>query len=292
MVGDPPGESRGFPDGARGSSVPDLFFSRDLPAIDDPVALKLMLHLLWRIQRRPTGSPPAQRAADLAADPTLRRGLSVLGLPEADLGAAIRGALVALARRGLLLAAPVAGDAAPETWWLVADRQGRETMARLEAEGRLLSQAVAPRDLDGVPAYFTRAAADGATLDVPPWGAEPVADPVPERPNIFVLYEEHIGLLSPLVAETLTDAARDYPPGWIEDAFRLAAEANVRKWAYVRAILERWAREGRGDDVDGASHEGDRRDSGRRAAAAGRQGGRQEGRKAGRRGEWEPWVRR
>jgi DnaD/phage-associated family protein len=273
-------------------SVPDLFFSRDLPAIDDPVALKLMLHLLWRIQRRPTGSPPALRATDLAADPTLRRGLSVLGLPEADLGGAIRGALVALTRRGLLLAVPVAGEGAPETWWLVADRQGRETMARLEAEGRLLSEAVAPRDRDGVPTYFGRAAEEGAVQDTPPWGAEPAVDPAAERPNIFVLYEEHIGLLSPLVAETLTDAARDYPPGWIEDAFRLAAEANVRKWAYVRAILERWAREGRSDDVDGASHEVDRRGSGRRAATPRRQEGRQAGRKDGQRGEWDPWVRR
>ena len=56
-----------------------------------------------------------------------------------------------------------------------------------------------------------------------------------------------MGLLQPLVADELRQAEREYPSEWIEEAFRLAAEANVRRWSYVRAILERWSTEGKGD---------------------------------------------
>jgi DNA replication protein len=63
-----------------------------------------------------------------------------------------------------------------------------------------------------------------------------------ERPNIFSLYEQTVGLLSPLIADELRDAEASYPPGWIEDAFREAARQNARSWAYVRKVLERRAR--------------------------------------------------
>ncbi|MBC7239383.1 MAG: DnaD domain protein, partial [Chloroflexi bacterium] len=77
--------------------------------------------------------------------------------------------------------------------------------------------------------------------------------PVAPRPNIFELYEQNIGLLQPLLAQELEEAARDYPPEWIEDAFRIAVERNVRHWRYIRAILERWATEGR-DGKPGLEH--------------------------------------
>ena len=68
-----------------------------------------------------------------------------------------------------------------------------------------------------------------------------------KRANIFQLYEEHIGLLSPIISDELKEAEKDYPPDWIEDAFRIAVENNVRKWSYVRAILEDWTREGKNE---------------------------------------------
>ena len=73
-----------------------------------------------------------------------------------------------------------------------------------------------------------------------------------ERPNIYDLYEQNIGLLQPLLAEQLLEAERDYPREWIEDAFRIAVENNARNWRYIDAILRRWAAEGR--DSDGGAH--------------------------------------
>ncbi len=67
-----------------------------------------------------------------------------------------------------------------------------------------------------------------------------------DRPNIFPLYEQNIGLLPPLVAEELREAGERYPAEWVEEAFRLATQQNKRKWSYIRAILRRWETEGKG----------------------------------------------
>jgi DnaD/phage-associated family protein len=67
---------------------------------------------------------------------------------------------------------------------------------------------------------------------------------VPERPNIYGLYEENIGPVTPLLAEALGDAEDEYPSNWIEEAFRIAVEKNVRNWRYVAAILRRWQERG------------------------------------------------
>jgi len=78
-----------------------------------------------------------------------------------------------------------------------------------------------------------------------------------ERPNIFALYEQNIGLLQPLIAEELREAEKTYPAAWIEEAFKIAVERNARNWRYIKAILERWTREGKDD---GAPKRGSKED--------------------------------
>jgi DnaD/phage-associated family protein len=80
-----------------------------------------------------------------------------------------------------------------------------------------------------------------------------------QRPNIFVLYEQNIGPLTPLLAEELMKAEDTYPVSWIEDAFREAVELNKRSWRYIQRILERWAAEGKTDETTRRTDEGDRR---------------------------------
>jgi DNA replication protein len=71
----------------------------------------------------------------------------------------------------------------------------------------------------------------------------PSTAPVP-RPNVFKLYEENIGPLTPLMADTLKDAEKDYPAEWLAEAFTIAVERNKRNWKYIEAILRRWKDEG------------------------------------------------
>ncbi|MDD4923365.1 MAG: DnaD domain protein [Dehalococcoidales bacterium] len=65
--------------------------------------------------------------------------------------------------------------------------------------------------------------------------------------NIFALYEENIGMLTPMIAEELKDAINLYPDIWIADAIKEAVKQNARKLSYITAILESWAKEGRSD---------------------------------------------
>ncbi len=66
-----------------------------------------------------------------------------------------------------------------------------------------------------------------------------------ERPNIFRLYEEHIGPLTPLMSDALKEAERLYPADWIVDAFRQAVHRNARNWRYIETILRSWQEKGR-----------------------------------------------
>ena len=63
--------------------------------------------------------------------------------------------------------------------------------------------------------------------------------------NIFQLYEENIGPLTPLVADMLQDAQDAYPVDWIREAVEIAVQNNVRRWKYIETILSRWQEEGR-----------------------------------------------
>ena|SRR5271157_5439271 len=68
-----------------------------------------------------------------------------------------------------------------------------------------------------------------------------------ERPNVFKLYEENIGPLTPLIADALKDAEEIYSSGWVADAIGLAVAHNKRSWKYCEAILKRWKEEGRAE---------------------------------------------
>ena len=68
--------------------------------------------------------------------------------------------------------------------------------------------------------------------------------PPVDRPNIFKLYEENIGPLTPLIADMLKEAEELYKEEWLEEAFTIAVKNNKRNWKYMEAILKRWKEEG------------------------------------------------
>ncbi|MBA7631346.1 hypothetical protein ES703_38877 [subsurface metagenome] len=61
---------------------------------------------------------------------------------------------------------------------------------------------------------------------------------------ISKLYEENIGVLTPVAAERLKDIAERYPPGWFGEALKEAVARGARNLKYIEAILERWKAEG------------------------------------------------
>lgn len=72
-----------------------------------------------------------------------------------------------------------------------------------------------------------------------------------QRPDVFRLYEENIGVITPMAAERLKDIEEEYPREWIAEAFGQAVVSNARSLRYVEAILRRWRDDGRGDGTAG-----------------------------------------
>ena len=75
------------------------------------------------------------------------------------------------------------------------------------------------------------------------------APPV-ERSNVFTLYEQNIGALTPMIADMLREAEKEYPSAWFEEAFEIAVAKNARNWKYVEAVLKRWKEKGKDERKD------------------------------------------
>lgn len=67
---------------------------------------------------------------------------------------------------------------------------------------------------------------------------QPPHEQTPPR-NIYTLYSDNIGMLTAISSDQLADYA-DLPYTMLERAFTEAVNNNVRRWSYVRAILDKW----------------------------------------------------
>jgi len=158
-------------------------------------------------------------------------------------------------------------------FWLIANAKSRTqfvTASELRAD-RTLAQSLGadelPRALEAAvtrgtllklggedDAYFVNSDAGRRALEqmekekLPVRSTTQGAVPELSRPNIFTLYEQNVGVLTPMIAEELKDAEKEYAADWIEEAFKIAVEQNVRKWSYIQKILERWQTEGKAGD--------------------------------------------
>ena len=62
--------------------------------------------------------------------------------------------------------------------------------------------------------------------------------------RIYQSYEHEIGLITKTIADEINDLADILPVEYFEKAFAEAAKNNKRSWAYARAILKRFEKEG------------------------------------------------
>ncbi|NUM46695.1 MAG: DnaD domain protein [Anaerolineales bacterium] len=219
----------GFPPKSRTTPVPAQFFTDLLPAIDDLSELKVTLYAIWRVDQM-EGNVRFLRRADFTVEDGFMSGL---GKTRQEAEIKLDDALARATTRGTLLVATLTGSTL----------SGGLAKSKSEIEGRAATETL----------YFLntpRGRAALESLQQGKWKPDTLRDatPVPaERPNIFRLYETHIGPLTPLIADTLREAEATYPPEWIPDALQIAVENNVRKWRYVEAILNAWLEKGRND---------------------------------------------
>ncbi|MGB2957146.1 MAG: DnaD domain protein [Anaerolineales bacterium] len=217
----------GFPPGKINTTrIPTLFFKELLPQIDDLDELKVTLYALWQITRL-EGEVRFLKEEDFSGDPIFMAGM---GATTAAQQRAVRAGLELAVNRGTLLKTSVADkDDQLEIYFFNSPR------------GQAAVQSVA----------------DGSWR--PSNGSGPSPTLSVEQPNIFQLYEENIGPLTPLIADTLREAEKTYPEDWIRQALEIAVQNNVRKWNYVEAILRSWQDGGRYERQDRRHTKKDRR---------------------------------
>lgn len=195
--------------------LPPELFSEVLPQITLASELKVTLQLFYRLSRLRGPAPRRLSWDDMATDRVLRRGLraiSKLRPPEELLAEGIEAAV----SRSTILHVAVPDGGRSVSWYLIntaANRQWAEQIGQA-------AQALEP---NGV---------------------------VAERPSLITIYEQNIGLITPLLLDELREAEERYPAHWIEDAIREAVRSNARSWRYIRKVLERWATNGRQDAKD------------------------------------------
>ena len=199
----------GFPDdGDSAIRIPQTFFTQLLPHMQNLPQLQLLLYLYWHSESQQNKVRHFRRV-DLSADPALEK---MIGDQEA-----LERTLESLISLGAILRAEL--DWMDEVYYFINNPQGQAALKAIEmGEWHDFQKNQQPIHL------------------------------IDEKPNIFKLYEENIGVITPMMAEILKDDEATYPPWWIEKAIKLTVEQNVHSWKYVQAILKRWQKEGIGDE--------------------------------------------
>ena len=201
----------GFPAKASFTPLPNLFFTALLHQIDSLVELRLILHVFWQLYPK-RGWPKFVTYGELAADQTLMAGMEGTD-PPAEV---LRHALALAVSDGVFLHLALDKGGESQDIYFVNTESNKEAIAKLKG-GEISLGALPPEE-----PYVKK-----------------------EKPNIFALYEQNIGILTPMIAEELKAAEKVYPAAWIEEAFKEAVSRNKRSWRYVARILERWSSEGK-----------------------------------------------
>ena len=208
-----------FPDKMTYVPVPAPFLGSLLKDIDSLAELKTTLHL-WRLLHEQRGATRFIRHSELLADAALLLALRTPDGPEPQ--TALDGSLARAVERGTFLRLHIHDGDSEDACYLLNTEANQRVLREFGSRER------PPGPFESTP------------LPAEVGGRESV------RPSIFELYEQNIGLLTPLLAEELREAEVTYPAAWIEDAFREAVGLNKRSWRYIRRILENWAARGRG----------------------------------------------
>ena len=186
--------------------LPAEFIRIHLPRITSIVELKVSLHLYGLITSQTTR--PRRVSWDaLSNDPVLTQSLLVVAPHSAYLDVLSEGLGAAVQRGSFLHVIRPDQHGRAVNWYLVDTRENRRWS-----------------ELSADPVAAT--------------SGEPA-------PDVLRLYEQHIGVVTPMLLAELRAAASIYPTHWFAEAMREAVVANVRSWRYVNKILQKWAKDGR-----------------------------------------------
>jgi len=208
----------GFSGRMRFTAIPNVFFSSLLPEISDINELKTTLHIFWLLYGK-RGYPRFVSYKELTGSKGLMSSLKSEEEPPQE---RLHNALEKAVKRGTFLRLSLEQDGKLEDIYLLNTESDKRAVAKIKAGELVLSGLKAAGD------------------------AYPEA--VEEKPpDIFTIYEQNVGMLTPMIAEELIEAEKLYPENWIRDAIREAVSLNKHSWRYIARILENWSAEGKSD---------------------------------------------
>ena len=193
-------------------AVPAQLLDSVLLRIDDLAELKLTLFCLSALQQK-EGSYRYLRYEELLTNQQLLTCLDSADCPR-QASDSLNAALDRAVDRGTLLEAVIDRHESQRRFFLLNDAAG-QTLHRQLVAG------------EWIPA------------------GEDEIEILPPRPTLYGLYEENIGVLTPMIVDAIREAESEFPSDWIEDAMKYAVERNARNWKYIRKVLDSWQDEGR-----------------------------------------------
>ena len=202
----------GFPARMDFTPLPNLFFSSLVPQINDPAELITTLYIFWELYRK-RGHPRFVTYRELASNKSLIASLKGLAAPVDEV---LCQSLEKAAQRGTILHLILDSEAV----YFLNTESNRQAITRIKNGELHLS---------------------GLTIK------EPAPTNTEEPPDIFTLYEQNVGMLTPIIADELREAEKLYPETWIRDAIKEAVQLNKRSWRYIARILDNWQSEGKSD---------------------------------------------
>jgi DNA replication protein len=206
-------EFKGFPARMQFTPIPNIVFSSLLPQIKDISELKTLLYIFQLLYTK-KGNLRYVTLNELLSQAGLISGFSEAprsALPET---------LAALAQKGAIVHLQLNKAETVHDLYFLNNEANKVIIAKIRS----------------------------GEIEIP--GFEPVlpVNAVLESPpDIFTLYEQNVGMLTPLIADELREAGKQYPESWIKEAIGEAAALNKRNWRYIARILEHWSTEGKDD---------------------------------------------
>ncbi len=202
----------GFPlsDDYAGTRVPNAVLGRVLTSIDDADVIKLVLRAVWLLERQ-RGYPRYIAVEELQRDRVLSNVFVNTVAQERALDTVIE--------YGVLAKVVINGN--------VCLMLNTESAQRAAMDGPIASAVLGTTNADD-------------DWDAPPASSMPS--------DAFRAYEDNIGLLSPMIRESILAALEDFTDDDITRAIRIAVENESRSWSFVAGVLRRWSREGIPDE--------------------------------------------
>jgi len=207
---------QGFPRIMDFTPIPNLFLNRLMPHINNIAELKTTLYIFMSIYKK-KGYPRFVTFNELLGNVSLMESLKNNGETPEDM---LLNALKLATKRGVILHLSVDSNNRTDDIFFLNTQSDKQAIERITS-GDLNLVGSEPKKISATQAG--------------------------ELPDIFTLYEENIGILTPIIAEELKEAEKLYPSEWISDAIKEAVVQNKRKWNYISAILEHWSAEGKND---------------------------------------------